>query len=168
MNDLITFEEAKELFYYNAATGLLFSRVVGHQRDIGTILGSDQSNGTLGVSVKGRLCGVHRICWLLETGAWPDHQIKHINGNKKDNSFENLAKLTPYDNINGVNKVAGVGFVNKTKRWKATISVKGNQKFLGEYDTLEEAVCARFAVEQCLELVVNHPKSAREWIRRNL
>lgn len=166
----LSFEEANKLLYYNEITGLLFSRVEGHQRKVGTVLGSKQSNGTLGVSIYGKLYAVHRLCWLLKTGKWPKHQVRQKNGIKTDNSWENLEEITTWEKAKRQcrNEVAGVSFVNKTKRWKATVSEKGNQKFLGEYEDLTEAVFARLAGEECLGVNVDHEKSARQWIRRNL
>ena len=166
----LTLEEAQALFDYDNKRGLLLSKVSGHQREVGDVLGSLQSNGTLGVSINGRLYGVHRVVWLLHTGKWPKSLLRHKNGKKFDNRPNNLAETTHYDNIDTkrINGIAGVGFVNKTKKWKATIHLKGNQKFLGEYVDKEEAVLARFAAEQCLSIVVSHEKSVRHWIKENL
>ena len=166
----LTFEEANKMLYYNELTGLLLSRVSGHQRKVGEVLGTKQSNGTLGVSINGKLYSVHRLCWLLKTGKWPKYQIRHKNGTKTDNSWENLEEITAWEKAkkNCSNEVAGVSFVNKTKRWKATLSDKGTQKFLGEYDDIADAVCARLAGEECIGVDVDHDKSAKQWLRRNL
>ena len=33
----------------------------------------------------------HRVCWALHSGGWPDGDVYHKNGDRKDNRAKNLA-----------------------------------------------------------------------------
>lgn len=76
--------------------------------------------------------------------------IDHINGNKTDNSIENLRWCTVSENmhnrtINGNNTSGckGVCFSKRTKKWLAQIKLNNKTISIGYYDKLEDAVLAR-------------------------
>lgn len=163
MENLITYEEASEMYEYDPDYGLIRTKENGKY-----LQGSARKDGAIGLSVKGRTILAHRLAWLLSTGDWPDGIISHINGDKTDNRFENLKLVPLYSDIRAVKEIAGVSFVKKTKRWKAVIHYKGIQHYLGEYEDKEEAVLARYFTEVCLGIKVTHEKSASAWIKENL
>jgi hypothetical protein len=45
---------------------------------------------------------VSRVCWLCETGNWPEHTIDHINRDTLDNRFSNLRDVP--QSVNNKNK----------------------------------------------------------------
>lgn len=49
-----------------------------------------------GKKYRGRYCYEHHLVWWQHTGELPadDEVIHHINGDKRDNTFSNLARLT--------------------------------------------------------------------------
>ena len=161
--DLLAYDEAKELYEYDPDYGILKERETGKY-----LQGSLRSDGTVGISVKGRTVLAHRLAWLLSTGEWPDGMVSHINGDKSDNRFENLTLIKPYTDVRAVKEIAGISFVKKTQRYKAVIHNRGRQHYLGEHETKEEAVLTRYAAEQCLGVSVTHEKSASAWIKENL
>jgi hypothetical protein len=67
----------------------------------------------------------------------PDSQrVKHIDGDTLNNQRANL-RAEPNDYL-------GVSYVKKGKRhWKATVRFDGKQKYLGVFDSPEEAAQAR-------------------------
>nr|WP_282097566.1 HNH endonuclease [Luteibacter sp. SG786] len=89
----------------------------------------------------------HRIAWFMAHGAWPIHDIDHINGDKSDNRLCNLREATRAQNLSNLGKRANnsTGFkgVFKAKmRWKAQIQIRGKAVYLGQFGTREEASAA--------------------------
>ena len=77
--------------------------------------------------------------------------IDHINGNKLDNSIENLRWTTGSENrlnskmsSNNTSGITGVSFNQKTKKWE----VRYKSKFLGYFDHFCQAVRARVLAEK--------------------
>lgn len=108
----------------------------------------------------------HRVIYAIFHGTWPEDQIDHIDGNPLNNIPSNLrdapqtlnmrnTSLRP-DNKSGV---VGVCWVEKDKRWRASIS--GSKRIhLGQFKTLEEAKAAREAAEIEFGYHKNHGRVA--------
>jgi len=72
------------------------------------------------------------------------HYVNHINGNKKDNSINNLEYVTQTENIHHYwnktyNKKRGAYFDKRSSKWYSTIRANGKYKRLGTFSTKEEA-----------------------------
>lgn len=96
----------------------------------------------------------HRVAWALYYGGWPTEQIDHINGVKHDNKISNLRVVSSQENNRNVKRredntsgVCGVYRKESGRRWVAQIVVEGKQKYLGCFDTLEEATKVRKEAE---------------------
>ena len=92
----------------------------------------------------------HRIAWLIYYGEWPKNQIDHINQDPTDNRIENLRDVPQAENgknqhLRSTNKsgYTGVYFYKEQNKYAADIRINGVKKWLGYYDTIEEAVSAR-------------------------
>lgn len=110
----------------------------------------------------------HRIIWKMATGEDP-MQIDHINGNVGDNRLINLRNVTHQVNaknrkLYSVNTSGfnGVSFHSRDGVWMARAGVGGGKEIhLGNYDTREEAIAARFAADLILEYHENHGKERK-------
>lgn len=100
----------------------------------------------------------HRIIWIMFNGEIPEHKmIDHFNQVKDNNKIANLRLATNQQNqfnckINSKNKsgFTGVYFNNKSKKWRAFITVNRKAKRIGEFENIQDAVDARNDFEQKL------------------
>lgn len=176
-------EALNEILRYDGATGLLFWRVRSetsflHIADKGkrletlnwwnkTYPGTEAfitiKDGYRRGKIFGKVFGAHRVIWKMITGDEPAI-IDHINGDKVDNRFENLRSVASVDNQRNMKKyknnqsgVSGVTFCRQDGVWRARIGIgAGEEKCLGSYSSLEEAVAARRVAEVELGYHPNH------------
>jgi hypothetical protein len=147
----LTLEEARSIFDYDPSTGSII-RKKGYIRSPGKPAGCVHHTGYLVVKVGNKPVLAQRLVWFLFYGEWPGNLcIDHINHDKLDNRICNLRKAT-----HGENRVNSKKHSNKTgfkgvqfnpkaktgKKWFATISDHGREKYLGSHHTAEEAAMA--------------------------
>ena len=60
---------------------------------IGLPAGTINSKGHLSVTILKSKFRVAHIIWFMSHGFWPSHSIAHRDGNKTNNSIENLVML---------------------------------------------------------------------------
>lgn len=108
----------------------------------------------------------HRVIWALHTGAWPEHQIDHINGNRADNRWRNLRAVTSAENMrnkrqrsNNTSGVTGVSWAKEKRKWLADIRVNGKQIHIGRFDQKADAIAARKAAEKQYGFHPNHGRT---------
>ena len=149
----MTYEEAHALFVYDPETGLLTHARDKHVQKAGDAVGCPSKERYLVTCYAKKNYFLHRVAWLLSTGAWPTGSIDHINGVKDDNRLSNLRDVdsTTQQRNQGLNKenksgLAGV-FILKSGRVRATINYGGRRHVLGTYLDYFEAVCARKSAE---------------------
>lgn len=110
-------QEIKSRFVYNSSTGSLtwafrdsnpFFNKNFAGKEVGYVYkqksGYPYKSVVLEVFGKRFTVPVARVCWLCESGNWPEHTIDHINRNPLDNRIENLRDVTQA--INNTNKSA--------------------------------------------------------------
>ena len=133
----------KELLHYEPSTGLFTWKVARGRCKAGSVAGCPDEEGYILLRVGGTLYKAHRLAFLYMTGEWPEHQVDHVNGAQGDNRWSNLRQCTAGENMQnaGVRKsksgFTGVHPVNG--RFRAYITVNGERKNLGTYDTAEQA-----------------------------
>ena len=91
-----------------------------------------------------------RFHYLLDKKGWD-----HINRNTFDNRKNNLRKATQEENAknrtirkDNTSGVTGVYWHKGTGKWQAGIGLNGKMKYLGVFDTYEEAIEARVKAEK--------------------
>ncbi|OWK39538.1 hypothetical protein FRUB_06101 [Fimbriiglobus ruber] len=42
------------------------------------------------IKIDGSFYPADQLAWLIMTGEWPDHEIIHADGNKLNNSWDNI------------------------------------------------------------------------------
>lgn len=160
----LTQEKLKELLDYNPETGVFTWKINQNKENCnckGSIAGFENPNGYCQIAIyqagKYNFYYVHELVWLWVKGIFPKNGIDHINFNTKDNSFFNLRDAhrmanVRYNVINPANfpNIIGVNWKKKNNYWQAGITINRKYKNLGRFFNFEEAVCIRFAVEQCL------------------
>lgn len=154
---ILTHERLTSLFEYRPASGLLVRKVTtGSRSPAGQIVGSPVGSGYLGVSIGRSKYILHRLIWMYVYGAWPDHDIDHINGDKHDNRIVNLRRVTKSENQHnlGLKKTNTSGFTGVRKSssrknpWAARITINGKEKYLGCFADKSQAAAAHAAAKR--------------------
>lgn len=117
----------------------------------------------------GKLFGVtvdaHRVVWALKTGAWPEREVDHENGDRADNRFGNLRHVTPGENQKNRrkptnNKSGVIGVYESRGKWAANIGADNVTYYLGAFDDIGAAQVARQTAERALAFHPNHGREA--------
>ncbi len=145
-DQIMTAQRVKELFHYDADTGL-FTRFPAKnirrgQNCVGTI-----NRGYLRIKIDYKLYSAHRLAWLYVHGEWPNDQIDHINGDMADNRISNLRAATNSQNKQNARKarsdsrsgLIGAMWDSQKNKWRAEILVDGKRKHLGYFEQAEQA-----------------------------
>lgn len=110
-------------------------------------------------------CKAHRVIWAIVHGEWPDGAIDHINGSKSDNRIKNLRVVSTAINARNAKKrrnntsgVNGVDWHPRHAKWSARIMVCGKRKWLGGFESIEDAIAARKSAEQGNGFTERHGK----------
>ena len=148
----ITREQLKEILDYDSSTGVFTWRETPNtKRNRSKIAGSPAYNrNKTHEYVKIKVCGkaymAHRLAWFYTKGEWPKQLIDHINGDSKDNRIENLREATHCQNSHNRkgNRDSKTGYKGvykhvKSDKYVAEIMYNGKRKYLGIFDTVEQA-----------------------------
>lgn len=143
----LTQARLKELVHYDPVTGV-FTRIVGQWA--GRRTGSPNVDGYLQVFIDGYNYYAHRLAFLWMEGRWPGGDVDHIDQNKSNNKWVNLREVSRSQNMHNttvtrsnVSGVKGVSWHTAASKWRARITVDGDDIHLGLFNTIEEAVSAR-------------------------
>lgn len=125
---------------------------VANSRFAGTVIATDNGEGYLQVMIDGTRYLAHRLAYALHHGielADLPSMLDHRNGDPSDNRIGNLRPATTVENARNArmpstNKsgLKGACWCKRRSRWQAQISVDGRHRFLGYFDTAEEAAAA--------------------------
>jgi len=143
------------LLRLDEATGFLCWRgaSLGHHAD--DRAGSLKSDGYRRVYIDGSRIYEHRITFAMTNGRWPDLHVDHANGVRDDNRPCNLREATRSQNnanskisLRNTSGLKGVGFHKQIGRFRADIRIEGSLKYLGLFDSAEEAHAAYMRAAQ--------------------
>jgi hypothetical protein len=149
MSDEELLKLARDELSYDPDTGefrwLNVRRGVRH----GEIAGWVDERGYVRIQLNKKSYRAHRLAWLLMKGELPsppNDQIDHINGNTADNRFCNLRKASNQQNTMNcrakkttAHGIKGVWLDARRNRWIARIMLQGRSKYLGSFQSAEDA-----------------------------
>lgn len=149
----LTAEIVREHLAYDPETGI-FTRLVssGYRgcHKAGKAVGSSNGGKYLETMLLGHRVLLHRLAYLYMTGEWPTDDVDHIDGDGRNNRWNNLREVTRKTNIQNQRKAQssnksgflGASFDKFTGRYVARINSNGKYLNLGRFDTAEEAHAA--------------------------
>jgi hypothetical protein len=97
----------------------------------------------------------HRLAWFLHYGLTPQKTIDHIDGNKKNNRIENLRDVSHQENQFNLTKAKGYSWDPINKKFAARIKLNNRNKFLGRFNTEEEARNAYLKAKEKYHVISN-------------
>ena len=144
------FQSLHKEFSYNPETGVMTRTVQTSRRvKVGDFAGSMGLDGYYRVMHRSKLYLVHRLIWVMMTGKMPIKHMDHINGIRSDNRFCNLREATHSENMRnrpsfGKSKsgLKGAKWHKGQQKWTSSIRVLGKEKWLGTFNSKEEAHAA--------------------------
>ena len=161
---MVTKERLKSILEYKE--GDFYWKITGKGiKHKGCLAGSIRNTGYRAIRIYGKLYQAHNLVWLYFNGEYIPGSVDHKNGNRIDNRIENLRKATKSENAmnkciqsNNTSGVTGVFFRKDTGKWSACIGkgkviengivVKSGRRYLGCFDSFEDAVKARKDAEK--------------------
>jgi HNH endonuclease len=145
---MLTADRLRKLLTYNPGTGIFRWKVDrNYRRSEGDIAGHEHSRTKRRlIVIDGHLYQAGRVAWLYMKGTWPNHLINYVNGDPTDIRWSNLRQITfaQRQALRPAKNKLGVRGVWKTRHGKyvAEIRLKREKRYLGQFDTLEEASAA--------------------------
>lgn len=147
MTDKELYEKLIKAYTYDPEDGLFRYTSNRQAKKIGDVAGTDHL-GYIRISLDGKRYLAHIMAWLYCFEELPENELDHINGNKSDNRLDNLREATRSQNIMNTkarsdNKsgVKGVK-LQPNGKYSARIIIKGKEKHLGTFNSIEEAAQA--------------------------
>lgn len=149
-------DELKQKLVYEPDTGIFrwVNPPIKGPAKSGDRAGSVRPDGYRRITINQKHYLSHRLAFLWMTGKLPDLIVDHINGVPGDDRWENLREVTQSENLQNtrLNNVGPSGYrgVSKhhTGKWYARININKVSKFLGIFNTPEEANEARLLAEK--------------------
>ena len=137
------FNKEFPLLKYDSGDGNFYW--IGHSgvSRVGEVAGSIFKNGYVYISYKKKRFRAGRLAWFFVSGAWPDGQIDHINGDRQNNSINNLRVVSSRENninrdVHRNGKLPGSAQVT-SRRWIARRTINGIDVYLGSFHSEQEA-----------------------------
>lgn len=148
----------RQLLEYDQDAGRLRWRLMRRGSAVpGALAGTVGKGGYRLICIGNVQYRANRVTWKLVKGREPPEYLDHKNRDKLDDRIENLRDLTASENsfnmgltIRNTSGVIGVHpfWTNgHGPYWKAAITVRREQIYLGSYTYFEEAVAARRSAE---------------------
>lgn len=144
---MLTHERLREVLHYDAETGIFTWRITASARArAGCAAGKGDPNGYVRIGFEGRYYLAHRLAWLYTTGELPKLDLDHKDGVRANNRWDNLREANRSQNCQnrkrdrrGTSGLKGAAWSSRHQKWGASITIDKKQKYLGYFDTPEEA-----------------------------
>ena len=170
---MVTQARLKETIHYDPSTGFFTwlkrpgdtrgDKIFNGQYAGKTAGGLNKSKGYWAIKVDGKDYYAHRLVWLYSYGKLPASEIDHINHNRQDNSIDNLRTVNRLENQRNMSKrkvstsgVTGIAWDKSRGKWQGQIEVNNKNIFLGRFDSLLDATCARMRANKQCNFHKNH------------
>lgn len=148
-------ELLKQKLHYDPDTGI-FTALHSHGTRVkGEPVGYLTKDGYLVVGFNHKTPHLHRLAFLYMQGEWPTGAIDHKDGDRTNNSWDNLRVASRSTNSrnrkknkNNTSGTTGVYFCAGRGRWDAYIHTDGKRKSLGSFMYEEDAIFARLTAEK--------------------
>jgi hypothetical protein len=159
--DIPSADYLRQRLKYDPETGAIVCAKTGRTR-----MANRAPTGYLRGRVAGKLLYAHRVAWALHHGAWPEHNIDHVNRDKADNRIINLRDVPHTENMknnsayrSNTSGATGVSFHKHSGLWMAYAGPKGRTTY---HKTFEDALNARHQSERGFGFSENHGKAPRD------
>lgn len=143
---MVEVEKLREVFSYDAETGILTWRDRVGNVAAGSVAGRITNKGYIQIGVCGKRYMAHRLAWAYVHGYWPNGDIDHIDGDRLNNRIANLRDVSRAVNsqnerrARSSNKSCGLlGVSASLSKWRALIRVDGKKLYIGTFDTPKAA-----------------------------
>jgi hypothetical protein len=143
---MITQNELKHLFNYDAETGNFICKKSRGRLKVGDIAGNKNHDGYMRIKINYKLYQSHILVWIYVYGKKPKNEIDHINRIRNDNRLCNLREATKSQNSlnrtifkKTTSELKGVTFNKKCNKWQAQAKLNNKSYYLGIFDTKENA-----------------------------
>lgn len=141
----LSIERLRQVLRYEPDTGNFYwIHRDTDQKKLGLNASIVRSHGYLNICIDSNYYYTHRLAWFYAHGEWPK-VIDHIDGDKTNNSLENLRSVNQKCNVQNVlktrkhNKSGVLGAIKSKYGFYARLTNQGKQIYLGHYKTAEEA-----------------------------
>lgn len=134
----------------DSPTGLVWIKKAPRYPAVGTPAFTAISSGYYVGRFNGPCVKAHRVVFYLANGKWPEGDVDHIDGNKLNNSPDNLRDIPHQANTHNRRSAKGYHWHSRDKVWNAKITVSGKQIHLGSYSTEEDARQAYLAAKRVM------------------
>jgi HNH endonuclease len=156
-----TQELLHQVYNYDPDTGLLTYKRDFSRRKKGENPTSQANNDYL-VLTMDKTYLVHRIVWMMQTGAFTEF-VDHKNHIRNDNRWDNLQTISKQGNAqnksvntNNTSGYLGVSYMKTLKKFRASITINREHIHLGVFNTAELANAARIAASNSAGFHPNH------------
>lgn len=148
-------DEVRRALDYDPASGVFVWRIRPSQRTyVGDVAGRVGPAGYRFITYLRQSAAAHRLAWFYVHGHWPLGELDHINGNRDDNRISNLREVSRAENVRNrhaapkTSKTGLLGVRSRYGKYEARIVRDGKSRYLGMFDSAQEASAAYWRARQ--------------------